>query len=383
MPQALTTTEAAETFQVVTSEMDAAHYVVNVSTGEIVRGYPLAKTANRAARNLNDLCGYVAPIEPPATSSPLLADGPVTFSDDAPAIDLGEAHIDHVAAMATLAREANPEPAAETAADFLARIQQEAADFTPPTAPKAKRAKAPKQIDVEDIAPTGQRAEVIRHPVPDVILTREDWLNAASLHIEEHLGKLAGLDLPSFRVTCGWPSSGGTGSKKRTLGQCWNPEASSDAHAEVFISPMEAEPVTVLAILAHELIHACLPKGTGHKGPFVKAAKALGFAGPFTQLNMTDELRAWAQVIVDALPAYPHAAITPGGEGDKKPQTNRQLLATCEAQGEGSDCYGYKVRLSRKWIDLLGAPICPVCMVQMVCEGLDPQDQDGPEGEDE
>jgi hypothetical protein len=219
------------------------------------------------------------------------------------------------------------------------------------------------------------------------VASREDWLGAATVLIAQVLADRADLELPAVRVACGWPSKGGTKAKNRTLGECWNPEASEDAHAEVFISPMENEALVVVQILTHELIHAALPKGTGHKGPFVKAAKAVGFEAPFTSLQPSDALTEWTQGVVDALPAYPHAKIRPGAEGDKKPQVNRQLLATCEeilgeeAGEDGGSACGYKVRLARKWIDALGPPICPRCNVQMVAElPADAPEGDGEEG---
>jgi hypothetical protein len=344
MPHALATSDAFTT----TTAEDGFHYVVNMATGELLpKAYPLRKTANRAARVMSERAaedhasrfGPIAEPDEPATSSPLLNDRPVTFSDDAP-------------------------------------VYFEGLYVEPPTLAA--------QIDVEDIAPTGQvepKAPVIRHAVATTIATREDWLNAASVMIGSILSDRADLELPSYRVTCGWPSKGGTKASKRTLGECWNPEASDDAHAEVFISPMEVEPITVVAILAHELIHACLPKGTGHKGPFVKAAKAIGFLAPFTQLKMGDDLIVWAGEVVAALPAYPHGAINPAGsEGEKKTQTTRMIKAVCMADEGGC---GYQVRLTRKWIDAVGAPICPQHMEAMTCEGLEPSEGDEPEGGDE
>jgi hypothetical protein len=217
------------------------------------------------------------------------------------------------------------------------------------------------------------------------IASREDWLGAATTLIAQVLADRADLEVPAVRVACGWPSRGGTKAKNRTLGECWNPEASGDAHAEVFISPMENDALRVVQILTHELIHACLPKGTGHKGPFVAAAKAVGFEAPFTALNPSDALTEWTQRVVDALPAYPHAKINPGAEGEKKTQSTRMIKAVCEEILDSDDldapgpACGYQVRLTRKWIDEVGAPICPRCQVAMQVE----LPADAPEGDEE
>lgn len=336
---------AADAFTVETDEADGFHYVVETTTGQRVgNAYPLRKTANRAARNLS---AKAAPAQveadEPATSSPLL-DGPVTFSDDEPVpTDI-------------------PATLVYTPAD-----EGEAPVWFPGLHVEPVAAPAPAKVSPEAASIAA-------------IVTREDWLNAASVLIASIMADKAELELPTYRVTCGWPSKGGT-SKKRVLGQCWNPEASDDAHAEVFISPMESDPATVVAILAHELIHAALPKGTGHKGPFVKAAKALGFLAPFTQLVTSEELDAWVADMVAALPAYPHARLNPAAEGEKKTQTTRMLKAVCEADHEGEAC-GYQVRLTRKWIEEVGAPICPRHHEPMTCEGLEPAG-DEPEGEGE
>lgn len=358
MPSTLQAPQDA--FTVTTDEADGFHYVVDTATGEILpRAYPLRKTANRAARVMCERAD--------ANSAKWVADNlPNLVEDIAKALGIsptratdpdGPNHLD------------DPEPEGEA-------WPPEGDDIDEPT-----------QIDVEDIAPTVQpapapKAEAIRHPVADVIATREDWLGAAAVLISAVLADLADIELPSYRVTCGWPSKSGTSKKNRRIGECWNAAASDDAHAEVFISPMEADALTVVAILAHELIHAGLPVGTGHKGPFVKAAKAIGFLKPFTQLKTSDALNAWAQDIVNALPAYPHARLNPAAEGEKKTQTTRMIKAVCEEIYDGETC-GYQVRLTRKWIDSVGAPICPRCNERMACEGVDLGGGDEPEGEGE
>lgn len=210
----------------------------------------------------------------------------------------------------------------------------------------------------------------------DAIETREAWLLAAAELIRPLLVDRANLTLPSYRVTCGWPSKGGRGAAKRVLGECWAAEASADSHAEIFISPMEDDRRTVLAILAHELIHACLPAGTGHKRPFCLAAGKLGFVAPFTKLMPTEDLYAWADEIIAALPEYPHARLNGGkAEGAPKKQTTRMIKASCTEDHGGEPC-GYQVRLTRKWIEEVGAPICPRHNLPMVCEGLDMGDED-------
>src|SRR5215831_5150858 len=81
------------------------------------------------------------------------------------------------------------------------------------------------------------------------IQLREDWLNRLAKGFMAHIAEAAGLTFPPVRVTCGFPSRGGEmGGKTRVRGQCWSAEASEDRHAEIFISPVEAEVETVAAI---------------------------------------------------------------------------------------------------------------------------------------
>lgn len=188
--------------------------------------------------------------------------------------------------------------------------------------------------------------------------TREAWLVAAVGELAT-LFEAVGETLPPVRVSVGWP--GGRGRKNSVIGQCWATAASSDKVAQLFISPVLDDAVRVLDVLAHELVHAIDDCESGHKGRFAKIAKSIGLTGKMTETVAGDALRADLQAIADRIGAYPHAALAggAGAEGPKK-QGTRQLKAEC---AEGS---GYKVRLTRQWLDEYGAPICPCHNLQMV-----------------
>lgn len=185
------------------------------------------------------------------------------------------------------------------------------------------------------------------------ITIREEWLLTLAKQMQPSIAEAAGKEFPPYRVTCGWPSSGGRGRKRRVRGECWPASASADGHAEIFISPQEADTKTVAAILCHELIHAALPKA-GHKKPFQTAAKKLGFTKPFTGAVTTKWFDLWVDPILEKIGNYPHAEIMAASAiaGQKKKQVARQLLCQC-------DQCGYKARVSRKWIEDLGPPHCP------------------------
>jgi len=203
--------------------------------------------------------------------------------------------------------------------------------------------------------------------------TREEWLLLLAEQIVPHIETHAAIAFPKYRVSCSWPLKGGLARNGRVRGQCWAATASTDNHAEIFVSPYEDDPREVAVILAHELIHAALPDA-GHGPDFKHAAMAIGFKPPMRSANLTEQFWAWVEPVLANLPPYPHKSLNPlrvvlKAQGDSSgpqegeeptvpvgmapPQKNRQMKCTC------SKC-GYIARTSRKWIDLSGPPICPV-----------------------
>ncbi|WDS51688.1 SprT-like protease [Microbacterium phage Barnstormer] len=182
-----------------------------------------------------------------------------------------------------------------------------------------------------------------------IFTTREEWLVAA-IEALRPLFAEAGAELPTVRVSVGWP--GGNGRKNSVIGQCWGSAASADKVAQVFISPVLDDAVKVLDVLTHELVHAVDDCQSGHKGPFAKLAKALGLEGKMTATVAGEELKAKLEDIAADLGDYPHAALAKaqGAEGPKK-QGTRMLKLECPADG-------YIVRTTAKWLEL-GVPTCP------------------------
>jgi len=180
---------------------------------------------------------------------------------------------------------------------------------------------------------------------------REPWLHGLVTLLRPHFAAHGATIPEKLRVSCGWPSkralAGSNGS--RFIGQCWYAMASADCSVEIFISPAVSEPVEVAAILAHELVHACLPVGTGHKAPFKQLATAIGLTGKMTATTAGPAFIAAVEPMLEALGPYPHAKLD--GSNVKK-QSTRLLKAEC------GEC-GYTVRVTAKWINEVGAPHCP------------------------
>lgn len=181
-------------------------------------------------------------------------------------------------------------------------------------------------------------------------MTREEWLERAA----DILGGLfadKGYDVPSVRVSTGWPSGVRKNGGSNTIGQCWHPEAAVDGVSQIFISPILFDSSRVADVLAHEMIHAILP-GAKHGPKFKKCALAIGLTGKMTATVAGHELAAWIERnVVAKLGAYPHAPIKPGVLLKPK-QSTRLLKVTCEG------C-GYVARTTKQWLETIGAPICP------------------------
>jgi hypothetical protein len=175
---------------------------------------------------------------------------------------------------------------------------------------------------------------------------RETWLNLiTNKHIRPFF-QSKGYTIPSkVRMSCAFTSSG---SKGKSIGECWNNANSQDETFEIFITPKIADSSRVVDILIHELCHATVGLKAGHKKPFADCAKAVGLTGKMTATTATDWLKAIIADWVSDMGEYPHAELT---ENNRKKQTTRMIKCVC------GEC-GYTVRLARKWLEV-ATPDCP------------------------
>lgn len=185
--------------------------------------------------------------------------------------------------------------------------------------------------------------------------SREQWLNEASGEIlskygdvfAEHFGDAGIEHLRHLHVSTGFPSREGL---TKRIGECWKSKAAADEVTHhIFISPRLGDTVRVVATLAHEMIHAADDGEHKHKGPFLRAARALGLEGKATATFAGDEFAEWVNGLDARIGSYEHIALVPVGE--KKVQGTRMLKLE-------ADCCGYVVRTTQKWIEI-GLPSCP------------------------
>lgn len=177
---------------------------------------------------------------------------------------------------------------------------------------------------------------------------------ASLVPISKHFAQCGYDKIPTVRVSCGWPSKGGTNAKKRCIGQAWASEAADDGVIQIFISPYLkdlVDPQGVLSTLVHELVHATVGNAEGHNKVFGKCARAVGLTGKLTATlageKLIEEMKFW----VKDLGEYPHGKLDLLKAPVKK-QTTRMIKMEC------GQC-GYTARTTKKWLDEVGIAHCP------------------------
>jgi hypothetical protein len=147
------------------------------------------------------------------------------------------------------------------------------------------------------------------------IKTREEWLIKATALLKPTFKKLNAPIPAKLMLGCGWPRGG----KAEVIGQCFGKTWTGDETTHIFISPTQANDIEVLAILAHELVHAAVGCEEGHKGRFKKVARELGLEGKLTATTVSEKspLYPLLQEISKKLGKYPHSKMSNKGKGSK------------------------------------------------------------------
>jgi hypothetical protein len=192
-------------------------------------------------------------------------------------------------------------------------------------------------------------------------LERQQWIEHAVEALRTKFAE-AGYTIPQeIRVSIGWPKRAASCG---AIGECWSTAASSDSHAELFVSPALTEGARILDVLAHELVHATVGTGAGHRKPFKQCALKIGLRGPMRATTASPEFVAWAETLFKRIGAYPAGFLT-----DSPKQGTRLIKCECSA------C-GYVARVTMKWIFSAGPPICPSDQVPMSCQAPAPATPD-------
>jgi hypothetical protein len=138
----------------------------------------------------------------------------------------------------------------------------------------------------------------------------ETWLNEA-VDLLRPIFKDAGYEIPPVHVSVGFGMDGyKPRAKKNTIAVCHARCMTSDGINEIYISPIVHEPVEVLGILVHELIHAVDDCKSGHGEQFQKISQELGSPD-----NLSVPSEIWRRSIdryrkiADQLGRYPRSGV--------------------------------------------------------------------------
>lgn len=182
---------------------------------------------------------------------------------------------------------------------------------------------------------------------------------------------------PSATISVGFPSKKRSG-QNMTIGECAY-DCIKD-HGEGFgaenlitIHPILGDDIVrALATLLHEMIHASLEPGVGHKKPFQVICKRVGLLKPWTATEPDGELqkklRAIALDVEDELGYMPTGVYVPPPVPEKKKSSIVKLVCGCTK--------GETLSLSRKKYEATRL-ICGICRepYQALADGeRDPND---------
>lgn len=180
--------------------------------------------------------------------------------------------------------------------------------------------------------------------------TRESWLQAAVEQLRPWFAE-RGHQVPPVRVSIGFTSAG---LRSTFIGQCWPTTLATDAINQIFIVPSLEDPVAVLDVLVHELVHAVDDCQNSHGKEFKKIAKSVGLEGHMRSAHAGKVLREHLTALSMALGPFPHGKL---GKKAKRRAVAPRPRARCP------EC-DYEVPMLKKFLDY-GAPLCPVHKVEM------------------
>jgi hypothetical protein len=187
--------------------------------------------------------------------------------------------------------------------------------------------------------------------------SRESWLRSATAGLRPYF-ETCGLSIPeNIRFAIAFPSTGRRGTR---IGECWHSSTSDDGNFEIIIRADIADPVEVLGVLVHELIHAVLPAEAGHGKLYKDAAIKIGLGGKMRHAMPNQLLRPRLVELAESLGTLPHARLNIDLGRDNRPadQPKKQRTRLLKAECAGDGC-GYTVRITAKWVDEIGPPLCP------------------------
>jgi hypothetical protein len=188
--------------------------------------------------------------------------------------------------------------------------------------------------------------------------TRESWLRAATDELRSYYASCGVLVPNNIRFAIAFPS---TGRRGRAIGECWHSSTSADGNYEIIVRADVADPLEVLGVLTHELIHSALPINAGHGKIYRAAALKLGLEGAMRHAMPGILLRERLAKLAETLGPLPHAKLNiERGRDNKGPadrpkkQGTRMLKAECQ-----HEACAFVVRVAATPVKEIGPPHCP------------------------
>ena len=182
-------------------------------------------------------------------------------------------------------------------------------------------------------------------------MTREAWLLKAIEKLGQEKFYPLGHKFNKIRISVGFPS------RKKAIGQWWEPKSSADKYASIFIHPGKGDPVDVLGVLVHELVHDACGAEAGHGPKFKELALAVGLEGKMRSTEPGKDLQKYLKGLGKRLGKFPHSELKSEMNPVKK-QTTRLIKIECD------DC-GFLCRAALTKILEVGAPSCACNQEQM------------------
>ena len=186
--------------------------------------------------------------------------------------------------------------------------------------------------------------------------TREQWLRACVDLVNEKVYS-GDMDIVKYQI-----SSALLGGKQ--LGNTLMPFDGEDVGLDDFFPPTIhidekiQDPVTIVATVAHEMIHA-FKDIRKHGKQFGAVAGPAGFEKPYASLHLGEDLSMKCYEIADALGVFPGQAVKPHKK-EKKPKTFSGVIFCPEC--------GYELRVKEKAFKQHGLPVCPCgCEMALDC----------------
>ncbi len=177
--------------------------------------------------------------------------------------------------------------------------------------------------------------------------TREAWLRAAVPLINERIFKNQ-FEIVDYQICCGWCKS------SKALGETLLPPTGEDVTLDDFYPPTIQigvnikDPDEIIAVLAHEMIHA-FGQVKGHGKAFGVYAGPIGFEKPYSKFHPSDWLLDNCNDIVNELGEWPgKVVIQKKVKKESKPKRGKMFCPSC----------GFECKTTSKMIDTYGLPIC-------------------------